>query len=81
MLLPLLPLFTADAAMKLQVPVVAALSAVAEGSASYINYTTVGGYFLQDLTTTNTSTFDYVRGPYRSASMLADASRRPSILA
>lgn len=27
----------------------------------YIQYTSVPGYFLQDLNTTNTSTFDFVR--------------------
>jgi hypothetical protein len=30
------------------------------GSNGYINYTTVTGYFLQDVSTTNASTFDYV---------------------
>lgn len=29
-------------------------------TASYINYTTVTGYFLQDEPTTNDTTFDYV---------------------
>jgi hypothetical protein len=30
------------------------------GTSGYINYTTVTGYFLQDISTTNASTFDYV---------------------
>ncbi len=30
-------------------------------SSSYINYTTVGGFFLQDEATTVPGTFDYVR--------------------
>lgn len=31
-----------------------------DGGSEYINYTTVGGFFLQDLTSTNASSFDYV---------------------
>jgi hypothetical protein len=31
------------------------------GEASYIQYSTVTGYFLQDLDSTNATTFDYVR--------------------
>lgn len=33
---------------------------VANATSGYINYTTVTGYFLQDLATTNVSTFNYV---------------------
>lgn len=32
----------------------------ASACATYTNYTTVGGYFLQDDNTTNATTFDYV---------------------
>lgn len=41
-------------------PSTASLPTVDKGT-EYINYTNVGGYFLQDLDTTVPSTFDYVR--------------------
>ena len=37
----------------------------------YINYTTVTGYFLQDVSTTNASTFDYVGSIYLKRDMEA----------
>lgn len=38
-----------------------ASASVVEDARKYITYSTVGGYFLQDLNTTTPSTFDYVR--------------------
>jgi hypothetical protein len=37
-----------------------ALALVTLSEASYVNYTTVAGYFLQDEATTDPSTFDFV---------------------
>ena len=37
-----------------------ALGLAAFAEASYVNYTTVTGYFLQDEATTDPSTFDFV---------------------
>lgn len=38
----------------------ATMAMITATSATYINYTTVTGYFLQDINTTNATTFDYV---------------------
>lgn len=37
------------------------LTTSAASSYAYIQYSTVTGYFLQDVNTTNATTFDYVR--------------------
>jgi len=47
-------------------PSTASLPTVDKGT-EYINYTNVGGYFLQDLDTTVPSTFDYVRISFSSS--------------
>jgi hypothetical protein len=46
--------------MKLSVLSQALLGLTASAKASYIEYSTVTGYFLQDESSTDASTFDYV---------------------
>jgi len=46
--------------MKLFALAAAQAALAGTASASYINYTTVTGYFLQDNNATNATTFDYV---------------------
>jgi len=43
-----------------RLPVALLLSAVASAASAYIQYSTVTGYFLQDINSTNATTFDYV---------------------
>jgi hypothetical protein len=42
----------------------AAATLVAAAGNKYINYTTVKGYFEQDIETTDPSTYDYVSFPF-----------------